>query len=100
MIVLLLMCPALALADDSGVLAEGELNDWIVGVLRKSAAREPLNAPVGEESRTEDGYAFIYDFATLYYDKPELDENSVLVLDSSHPLWKDLLNYATTYAGQ
>ena len=79
MIVLLLMCPALALADDSGVLAEGELNDWIVGVLRKSAAREPLNAPVGEESRTEDGYAFIYDFATLYYDKPVLDETSVLL---------------------
>lgn len=73
------MCPALALADDSGVLAEGELNDWIVGVLRKSAAREPLNAPVGEESRTEDGYAFIYDFATLYYDKPVLDETSVLL---------------------
>ena len=45
------------------------------GVLRESAAREPLNAPVGEESRTEDGYAFIYDFATLYYDKPVLDEN-------------------------
>ena len=29
-----------------------------------------------------------------------LDENSMLVLDSNHPLWKDLLNYATTYAGQ
>ena len=24
----------------------------------------------------------------------------VLVLDSNHPLWKDLLNYATGYAGQ
>lgn len=84
-----LLCPLYALADDSGVLAEGELNDWVVKALRDSAAREPLNAPVGEESHTEDGYAFIYDFATLYYDKPVLDEESVLlaisVTDEAYP---------------
>lgn len=74
-----LLCPLYALADDSGVLAESELNEWVVKALRDSAAERPLNAPVGEESHTEDGYAFIYDFATLYYDKPELDENSVLL---------------------
>ena len=84
-----LLCPLYALADDSGVLAEGELNEWVVKALRDSATRQPLNAPVGEESHTEDGYAFIYDFATLYYDKPVLDENSVLlavsVTDETYP---------------
>ena len=79
LIVFCLLCPLYALADDSGVLAESELNEWVVKALRDSAAERPLNAPVGEESHTEDGYAFIYDFATLYYDKPELDENSVLL---------------------
>lgn len=89
LIALSLLCPLYALADDSGVLAEGELNEWVIKVLRDSAAKQPLNAPVGEESHTEDGYAFIYDFATLYYDKPVLDENSVLlavsVTDEAYP---------------
>ena len=86
---LFLLCPLYAFADDSGVLAESELNEWVVKVLRDSAAGQPINAPVGEESHTEDGYAFIYDFATLYYDKPVLDQDSVLlavsVTDEAYP---------------
>ena len=31
-----LLCPLYAFADDSGVLAEGELNEWVVKVLRDS----------------------------------------------------------------
>ncbi len=67
-----------ARADDAGVLSETELNTWITQVLRDSSEEKPMNAPVGEESHTEDGYAFLYSFATLYYDKPVLDEKSVL----------------------
>ncbi len=67
-----------AMADEAGVLTESELNEWVVKTLRQSAAAQPLNAPVGEEARTPDGYAFLYDFATLYYDKPVLDDKSVL----------------------
>jgi len=67
-----------ALADDAGVLTEGELNNWIMQVLRDTKGQEPGNAPVGEESRTEEGYAFLYSFATLYYDKPALDQTSRL----------------------
>lgn len=70
--------PAASLADDAGVLSESELGAWVTQVLRDTIGKEPLNAPVGEESRTENGYAFLYDFATLYYDKPQLDEQSVL----------------------
>lgn len=73
-----LFVPALSMADESGMLTEGELSQWVDQVLRDTAALTPLNAPVGEESLTEDGYAFLYDFATLYYDKPQLDESSTL----------------------
>lgn len=67
-----------AAADDAGVLSEGELIQWIDQLLLDTKSLSPLNAPVGEESLTEDGYAFLYDFATLYYDKPVLDAQSVL----------------------
>lgn len=77
-LVLLVLLPALACADDAGVLSEGELNTWVMQVLRDSANETPMNAPVGEESLTEDGYAFIYSFATLYYNKPEMNQQSVL----------------------
>lgn len=77
--VLLFAMPLFALADDAGVLTEGELNAWVVQILQKSMTEQPQNAPVGEESHTEDGYAFLYSFATLYYDKPVLDQESVLM---------------------
>lgn len=73
-----LLVPSFSLADESGVLAETELSQWVDQVLRDTAALTPLNAPVGEESLTEDGYAFLYDFATLYYNKPQLDGESIL----------------------
>ena len=60
-----LLVPSFSLADESGVLAETELSQWVDQVLRDTAALMPLNAPVGEESLTEDGYAFLYDFATM-----------------------------------
>ncbi len=72
----LFSCPALA--DDAGVLTEAELGAWVTAVLRETAGLQPQNAPVGEESLTENGYAFLYPFATLYYDKPVLDAQSVL----------------------
>lgn len=79
LLAMVMIClPFAALSDDAGVLTEGELGDWVSRVLLESKNEQPQNAPVGEESRTEDGYAFLYSFATLYYDKPVLDEKSVL----------------------
>ena len=77
---LLLLCGSFssAWADDAGALAEGELSAWLNQLLLDTRDVQPLNAPVSEESLTEDGYAFLYDFATLYYDKPVLDQHSVL----------------------
>ena len=77
MLALLLFCLP-ALADDAGVLTETELGAWLNGVLLSTAQRTPLNAPIGEEALTEDGYAFLYDEVTLYYNKPVLDAQSVL----------------------
>ncbi len=70
--------PGKARADDTGVLSEKELNSWLGQLLRATAAQEPLNAPVGEEALTQDGYAFLYDQATLFYNKPVLDQASKL----------------------
>ena len=67
-----------ALADDAGVLTERELSDWVSQILYQSKDSQPQNMPVGEEAHTDEGYAFMYPFATLYYNKPELDQASVL----------------------
>ncbi len=72
-----LFCAA-ALADEAGVLTEGELAAWLNKLLLSTVNVTPLNDPVGEESLTEDGYAFLYPQATLYYNKPTLDQSSVL----------------------
>jgi len=74
----LLLFSAPALADDAGVLTETELGTWLNTLLISTSDKQPLNAPVDEDALTEDGYAFIYDSATLYYDKPVLDAQSVL----------------------
>lgn len=73
----LLFCTA-ARADDAGVLTETELGTWLNGLLISTANVAPINAPVGEESLTQDGYAFMYDTVTLYYNKPVLDAQSKL----------------------
>lgn len=69
---------ATALADDAGVLTETELGAWLNKLLLSTANVAPMNAPVGEESLTQDGYAFLYDSVTLYYNKPTLDAQSKL----------------------
>ena len=80
LLICILLCGLVsaAWADDAGALAEGELSAWLNQLLLDTRDMQPLNAPVGEEALTEDGYAFLYDFATLYYDKPVLDRESVL----------------------
>ncbi|MEA5013800.1 MAG: hypothetical protein VB099_04480 [Candidatus Limiplasma sp.] len=70
--------PLQARADDTGVLSENELNAWLRQLLLATVSQEPQNAPVGEEALTQDGYAFLYEQATLFYDKPVLDQASKL----------------------
>ncbi len=78
-----------ALAEDTVSLKEAELSAWVDEMLRKSAPLTPLNHPVDETARTEEGYAFLYEFATLYYNQAELNAQSILqsvsVTDPSCP---------------
>ena len=65
--------------SDADALDYGELMDWAEGFkTRALAAGAPLNDPTEEAAYTEDGYAFVYDFATLYMDRPEMTADSVL----------------------
>lgn len=65
--------------SDADALDYDELMNWAEGFkTRALAAGAPLNDPTEEAAYTEDGYAFVYDFATLYMDRPEMTADSVL----------------------
>lgn len=65
--------------SDADALDYDELMDWAEGFkTRALVAGAPLNDPTEEAAYTEDGYAFVYDFATLYMDRPEMTADSVL----------------------
>lgn len=68
------------LAADNGFALPGldELNEFAARAMEMARKSVPVNDPHDPQALTEDGYAFIYDFATLYMDRPELDEKSVL----------------------
>ena len=72
MLLCLLMLPVYALAEDSaaGALTLQELNQWAASYIARAMTEEPLNNPAAD--KTADGYAFIYNFATLYADVPEM----------------------------
>ena len=76
----LLCAAASAEMPDSGagVLEYDELTEWAQGYLDRAMGRRPLNDPQDPEALSEDGYAFVYDFATLWLDSPVMTEDSVL----------------------
>lgn len=78
---MMMLCPALpALAEDGGesALDWEELLQWAESYKARAMAAQPMNDPTEAAAYSEDGYAFIYDFATLYMDRPEMTEESVL----------------------
>ena len=67
------------LAEDTGdALTLEELEAWVESYKERALAAEPMNDPTEAAALSEDGYAFIYDFATLYMDRPEMTEDSVV----------------------
>ena len=67
------------LAEDAGdALTLEELEAWVESYKERALAAEPMNDPKEAAALSEDGYAFIYDFATLYMDRPEMTEDSVV----------------------
>ncbi len=78
-LVLVLSCaPAMAEEYLDGALTMEELTAWAAGFKARAMESTPYNNPSDPESYSEDGYAFIYDFGTLYMDRPEMTDEAVL----------------------
>ena len=74
----MLLLPMLAQAEDNSAdtLLMEELEEWVNRYHARALASEPLNNPA--KSRTEDGYEFIYDFATVYASSAKMTEDTVI----------------------
>lgn len=57
-------------------LTSAELSGFIEEVRTRALQEEPRNNPATEEARSEDGYVYVYDFATLTAEKPTLDTST------------------------
>ena len=65
------------------------------GEIRGEADAEALEIYANAYSQDADFYAYWRSLQAL---EKTMNQNSTLILNSTHPLWKDLLNYATTYS--
>lgn len=82
---------AVASADLEARLIEAEALSQ-AGVIRGEGDAQALEIYAQAYSADENFYAYWRSLQAL---ESALDENATLVLDRSHPLWKDLLGYAT-----
>ena len=78
-LMLVLAC-ACALAADDGAdpLTLEELQTWAAEVRQLAASSEPENDPHEEAALSEDGYAYVYSFGILYFDAPDLTDDTAL----------------------
>ena len=73
---LLPVLPAMAEESNADTLTLEELRQWVNDYKIRALATQPLNDPAAAESLTEDGYEFVYEFATLYMDSAEMTADS------------------------
>lgn len=73
---LFLSIPALAADNGGDPLTMSELTAWADQIKAMAMAASPLNDPTEEAAYSEDGYCFIYEFGTLYMDRPEMTEEA------------------------
>ena len=64
------IAPLSLMTEENGTLSMDELTAWADTVREKASASVLQNDPSDPRAKTEDGYAFVYDFATLYLDRP------------------------------
>ena len=83
---------AVASADLEARVIEAEAVSE-AGVIRGEGDASALEIYANAYSADEEFYAYWRSLQAL---ESALDENSVLILDQEHPLWKDLLTYATS----
>lgn len=74
--VLLLPMAAVAEETEADTLLLSELTEWAERYHARAMDATPLNDPA--KSQTGEGYEFIYEFATLYADKPVMKADTVV----------------------
>ena len=84
LLISLLLAAALvpAGAEDSDTVPPLELHEiteLTERILSMAGTMEPIVTPAGADDYTDDGYAFVYDFGTLYMDRPQMSGDSVLL---------------------
>lgn len=72
--ILLLPCLALAEETEADTLTLPELTEWAARYQARAIDGELLNEP----ALTEDGYEFIYDFATIYADRDRMNADTLI----------------------
>ena len=63
---------------EAGALTWEELEAWVAACKERAMLAQPLNDPTEPAAYSEDGYAFIYEFAVLYMDRPEMTADAVV----------------------
>lgn len=79
-----------AVADNGAdMLTMEELTAWAESYRQMAEESQPLNDPHDADALTEDGYTYVYDFGTLFFDRPDLTADAVLtglvVYDMEYP---------------
>ncbi len=77
LVLCMLLLPLAALAEESTapVLSVNELTAWAEGYIARARAEKPLNDP--SQHLTPDGYEYVYTFATLYGDTPNVSADTI-----------------------
>lgn len=75
-LMMILLVTAVKAEDSASALTLAELKTWAENYKTRAMEVEPINDPAAPESNTEDGYMFLYEFATLYMDRPEMTADS------------------------
>lgn len=85
-ILLALLCGILVLASVSAFAADNgadpltfsELSAWADEIRQLAITTAPENDPHDPQALTEDGYACIYPFGTLYFNTPDVNDEAIL----------------------
>ncbi len=64
--------------EEAATVTIQELKDCVEALRARALDAEPLNNPGSEEAASEDGNAFIYDFATFYADATEMAADTAI----------------------
>ncbi len=78
MLLCVLLLPLSACAEESAAdaLTLSELTEWVSRMHQKAMNETPLNDPAADV--TEGGYAFVYEFATIYADSAVMSQDTVI----------------------